>query len=420
MALKADLNSLLREYAPDQCFINEMKRLNYYWSKINKDKKWIPGSTYPVQFETGQHSTFVMGGLPAVADINGATYAKANIASPATIIGSMKIHEKDLEKHSGDMKKSFLDFWPEKSKQFMKRFEERMSVLLLGDGSICTATANGTIGGVLKLDRPHLLTIGEKVEIDDDNSTPVAAFVRKINLNTKEVTFYDAPTGGAVVDLSGYATANKAKVYITGTSSSGESFNNLKSFILPSTLGGSDTIHGLNKIDNGPILQALYVDGSGWNTAKKLVEGLYDFYYQYDFLGRSEENEITVSYDKYQWISLYLQQAKQYMAKDQTAGVGYKGLTLVGPNGDMKIKALRDMTSDLAPVIDFSAVEFAGQTLFKMKHKQNGDLFHTERVAGAGGGYVHIVDIEVEGQHVCKAPGKLAAVHSLPTIASLT
>lgn len=415
MALRADLNGLLREYAPDNVAIAEMNRLNYYWSKIKKDKKWVPGAVYPVHFETGEHSTFTMGGLPAVADINGATYAKANIANPATLIGSLKIHENDLQRH-GNLKDSFLAFWPEKLKQFMKRMEERVSVLMLGDGSICTATADGTALGVMKLDRPHLLTIGEKVEIKDSNSVAVPAFVRTINLNTKEATFFNAHTGGAVVDLSAYAVANGAKVFITGTNASAEKFNTLKDFIFPLAAGGSDTIHGLNKVAGGPILQSLYVDGSSFNTGKKLLEGLYSFYYEYDFLGRSEENEITVDYNMFQWISLYLQKAKYFTLKETTAGIGYKGLVLQGPNGDMKIKALRDLAGGIAPVIDFSAVEVAGQTMFKTKHKPNGDLFHTERVAGPNGGYVHIVDVELNAQHICKAPSKLAGVHSIPKI----
>lgn len=416
MALKTTLNDLLKEYAPEKVANNEFNRLNYYWKNIKKNKEWIPGSNYRVDFEIGEDSTFTMGGLPAIADIHGAQYAKANIANPATLIGSIKIHEKDMEKHK-DAKKSFLSFWPEKLRRFTKRMEERTSVLLLGDGSICAATANGTALGVLKLDRPHLLTIGEKVEIKDNDTAAIPAFVRTINLATKEVTFYDAATGGAVVDLSGITTAAAGRVYITGTSASAESFNTLASFLFPAAVaGGSDTIHGLNKVNGGPILQPLYVDGSSFTTGKKLTEGLYSFMYEYDYLGRSEEAEITVDYNQYMWMALFAQSSKYFKIENEVAGIGYKGFSLLGPNGTMKVKALRDLKKGMAATIDFSALEFAGQTMFKMKHKPNGDMFHTERIAGPNGGFVHIVDVELEGQHVCKAPYKLAGIHSIPTI----
>lgn len=419
MALKADLNSLLRDYGPDSVFVNEYKKLSYYFNKIEKNKEWVEGSNYLLKFEAGENSRFEMGGLPNSSDINGATYLSATIANPATIVGSMKIHEKDLQKHNGDMKKSFLDFWPRNSKRFVKRFEERMSVLLMGDGSICTVTLDGTSGGVIKVDRPSLLTIGEKVEIKDNDSAAVQGYVRKIDINTKLVTIGDAPTGAIVpVNLVAFTTAAKAKVYICGTSASGEKFLSLKDFILTQANGGSDTIHGLTKADS-PILQAINTPFSGTATAKELIYTLYKNFFEYDMLGRGDVVEQLVSYENFRWISLYLDKNREFAKSDVTAGVGFKSMTLTGPEGDMKITALRDMQNDWAPVVDFKGLEFAGSTLFKMKHQQSGDLFFTERVPGVGGGYQHIVDIETAGQHICKMPGNMAAVYNIPTITAV-
>ncbi len=417
MYLKADLNGLLREYAPEKVAVAELNRLNYYFNKIKKNKKWVPGSNYRIDFEAGEHSTFMLGGLPDETKIKGASYVKAEISTPATLVGSMLIHEKDLERHKS-LEDSFLDFWPEKLKQFNKRMEEKVSILLLGDGSIATATGNGTALGVMKLDRPHLLTIGERVTVDDDNSTPITVYVKSIDINTKDVVFATDETLATVADLSGYATANKAKVYVETAAGASDKFNNLIQFLFPDTVtGGSNTIHGLTKA-NTPILQPLYFDGSGYNTGKKLLEGLYDFYFEYEKLGRSEANEILVDYNAFQFMSLALQKSKWFESKETTGGIGYKGLTLTGPNGDMTIKALRDLAPGTAAIIDWSAIELAGQNMFKTKHQQNGDLFYTVRKSGAGGGYVHIVDVVLDAQHICKAPSKLAGVHSIPKLTS--
>ena len=414
MSLKADLNGLLREYAPEKVAVAELNRLNYYFNNIKKNKKWVTGSNYRIDFEAGEHSTFMLGGLPDETKIKGASYIKADIANPATLVGSMLIHEKDLERHKS-LEDSFLDFWPEKLKQFTKRMEEKVSILLLGDGSICTATANGTIAGVMTLDRPHLLTIGERVTIDDDNSSPVTCYVKSININTKEVVFATDETLATVADLSGYATANKAKVYVETATGASDKFNNLNEFLFAAANGGSDTIHGLTKTAS-PILQPLSTSGSTFNTGKKLLEGLYGFYFEYEKLGRSEANEILVDYNAFQFMSLALQSSKWFAAKETSAGIGYKGLVLSGPNGDMKIKALRDLAQGTAAIIDWSAIELAGQNMFKTKHQQNGDLFYTVRKSGSGGGYVHIVDVVLDAQHICKAPSKLAGVYGIPTI----
>jgi hypothetical protein len=55
--------------------------------------------------------------------------------------------------------------------------------MLLGDGSIAKATSDGQAGGTIIVDNPERFTIGEKVTVDDDNSSSADGYVTAIDIN---------------------------------------------------------------------------------------------------------------------------------------------------------------------------------------------------------------------------------------------
>lgn len=418
MALAAELNGLLRQYGKHTVFVNEFKKLNWFWNQLEKDTTWVPSQPYPVHFETGEMSTFMMGGLPTAAQTKSATYASGLVQAPASLIGTMKLHQKDLKRHAST-RASFLEFWPKKSKQFVKRMEEKASRLLLSDGSLCSVLSVVTpAAGKITVDRPGMLTIGEMLHLDDNDSAPVTVYVKTIDINTKEVELCSDAALTTPIDVTAYTTAQAAKLYVVqGTV---EKYNSLRSLILPLSLGGSDSIHGVDKKAGGPLLQPMITSAAAANTMEKFVQLMYDFYIAWDGGGRSENVQYLCSYRNFGYIVKYLESTGRHFTKeDVSTGYGFKTIKIVGPAGDMKITVLRDCDDDFMPLVDFSALEFAGQDFFNMKHQPNGDMFYTERVSGNGGGYLHLIDVELEGQLVCTKPANLGGIHSIPVITNV-
>lgn len=406
MATSATFNDMLKDYMPYSLLMEQMKRRNWFWNKVSKKTGW-KGGVIQVPFEGAEASSLSFGALTAASGIHEHTEVLGTISTQPELWGSMKFNEKDLDRH-GDLKTSFLELAPGKIKQFIDRMSERVSICTLNDGSIATATVDGTSGGVLVVDHPERFTIGEEVSIDDDGSSPVTGYVRTIDMATKEITFYDARTAGSVVNLSGYAVADGAKVYLPAGTTAG--FTGLASQLLSSTNGGGSTLFGQTKTAY-PFLQAQQIDGTSF-TASNILEGVFDAFYTTAALGKGNPTEIVMDLTNFKNCVKTPELNRNYEAKDKAAGYGFNSITLIGNSGSgsITLTGVRDMPSDKAYILDWDALAFHGDKFFERKRHLDGNEYFLVRNTT---GYEYIVDVKCYGDLVVHRPSHCGVIHSI-------
>jgi len=403
MATTETFSSMLKRYMPYQLLVEEMKRRNYFWNKVSKDKSW-KGGTLEIPFEGAEASSLQMGSLTAQADIAEAEYVMGVLSSQPELWGTMLFNEKDLKRH-GDMKASYLKILPGKINQFITRMSERVSIQLLGDGSIAVATANGTISAGIAVDHPERFAIGEKVAVDDDDSAAVEGYVVSIDINTKIIEIDTTRTSTTAVDLSGYTTAQNAKVYLPGVQANG--FTSLGSQLLSSTNGGSAALFGQTKTAY-PHLQALNIDGSGY-AAGTLLADVFGGFYEQATLGKGMPTEIVMSFDNFKNISTAIEGDRRHSPTEKKSGYGFRSVTVMGPDSEMTITAVRDMPNDKMYILDWDAIKFHGHNFFDRKRSNNEEFFVIRGTAG----YQYVVDVAFQGDLVVNKPSHCAVIHSI-------
>jgi hypothetical protein len=405
MATLDNLSAILKRYMPYELLVEEMKKKNYFWNKVEKQEGW-KGGPMEIPFEGGEYSSLSMGSLTASNDIATATEVMGLLSTQPELWGTLKFTEKELDRYDGDMEASYLKLAPNKIEQFTRRMAERVSLMLLGDGSIAKATADGEADGEITVDHPERFTNGEKVVVDDDNSSPVNGYVRSVNINTKKITLYDARTGGSVVDLSGYTTAQNAKIFLPGVQSNG--FTSLKSQLLSATNGGASALFGATKTDY-QFLQALNHDGSTFDK-NNILEGIYGYYFDTMKIGKGNPTEILCSFKHFKNIAKIQETKKEYVASDKKAGYGYRQLSLVGNEGDITITGLRDMSDSEIYIMDWDAMKFHGDKWMERK-RHDGREYFLER--DATNGYQYIVDCKFYGDLVVHNPSYCGVIHGI-------
>lgn len=406
----ASFDALLKRYMPYELLVEEMKRKNYFWNKVNKNQDWV-GGTMEVPFEGGEASSLSLGTLTSSTDIAEHTEVMGTVTTQPELWGTMLFNEKDLDRH-GDLEKSYLKIVPGKIDQFVTRMQERVSVLLLGDGkSIAKATGNGAAGGTIAVDRPQFFTIGEKVEVVDDDTTAAAGYVTAINMATSTLTIKDARSSGSAVNLSAFTTAQNARVQLPNATSSG--FTGLKSQLLSLANGGSASLFGQTKLSY-PFLQAQQIDGSGF-TASTILDDLLGAYYQIAGLAKGNPSEILCSFGIMKNISKQLETNRRYAVTDKKAGYGWRSISLMGPDGDITLTCIRDMASSEAYVMDWEALDFHGSKFFERKrHFDGSESFLVRNTTG----YQYLVDIKFYGDLVVSRPSHCGIIYGIPASVS--
>ena len=404
MATTETFNTLLKRYMPYEMLTEEMKLRNYFWKNVKKDQGYM-GGVMDVPFEGGQNSSISYGSLTDSADVSSGTYIVGAVNSLPEIWGTMKFYEKDLERHES-MEKSFLQIYPAKVGQFLDRMTERVSLGFLNGRHFAKLTATGTVGGVITVDHPERFTIGEKFELHDANSGPTNAYVKSIDMNAKTVTIVTARGGATPVDASGFTVADGAKCYLPGARVNG--LTSLRDIMLPAALGGSDTLYGVQKTLY-PFLQAHRHDGSTI-TSTNTLDKIFDAYYETVALGKANPTEILCSFKHFKNAAKSLESGRRYMAGEKTGGPGFRSLEVLGPEGTMKLTALRDMDDDAMYILDWDCLKAHGNNFFDRKRHMNGQEFFLER---ATSGYAYLIDVKFFGELVCSKPSGLGIIHSI-------
>jgi hypothetical protein len=402
MAATASYSALLKRYTPESLIENEFAKMSYIYANCEKDKSWR-GGTYEVPFLEAGFSSLQYGSLAASNDV-----AEMDVVMGTTTMkelwGSILVRESDLYRH-GDMESSYLKIMPDKIEEFVKFAQEQVGIGFLAGARIARATANGTAGGDITVDKPYAFRKGMKIEVIDDDTGAATGYIRSININTGVLSVFDARTGGAAVNLSTFTTAQNARVRVVGSGT--ERFQSLRDVTLTAALGGSDSIYGLTK-SSYAVLQSLQASGASF-TAATILDDLLGTYYDFNEKRGNMFKEMWVSMGVFKNISRVLESNRRYATIEKKAGYGWQSVDIVGAEGQAKIVALREMPNDVIYVGDVKKVTFAGAEPFKRKMYGNEEFF---MVRGTDGPQM-ITDMALRGDFVCK-PSQWGVIHSLP------
>jgi len=406
MATTETFNAMLKRHAPYELLVEEVAKVNYLWNKVKKDPTWF-GSTLDVPFEGAEASSLSFGALTDASDIAEATEVLGYVSTMPELWGTMVFNEKDLDRHDS-LEKSFLKILPGKLTQFVSRMQERISLSLL-NGYICKATGNGGADGTITVDHPERLAIGEKVTLDDDNSSAAEYYVTAIDVPNKDITL-SATRGGGAADIQAYTLAQNAKIYLPNGDDSG--FTSLRSSLLSYANGGSQQLYNQTKTSY-PFLQAHQVSGAAM-TATNVVEKIFDAFFDTTAIGKGQPTTILCSLgDHFKHIAKKLEDSREYKGGDEAGGYGWNSLRVLGPQGKMEIVGIRDMAADCMFVIDWNSIKFHGSNFFERKRHMNGDEYFVTR---ATTGYKYIVDTKFFGDLIVSKPSHCGIIHSIPEL----
>jgi hypothetical protein len=322
----------------------------------------------------------------------------------------------DLMQHDGSIpEKSFLKILPDAVDSFMDHMKERVSLNLLNGAHICTITADATASdGVITVDHPERLRIGEKVIVDDGNSSPLTGYVKSVDVNAGTAILATTRGGATLVDFSatgaGMTVAQSAKVYSPGAQAN--AFTSLKQSLLPASAGGSSTLYGQTKTAY-PYLQSIAVSGSSI-TATNLLSKIFDAYTTVRTLGKGNPNELIMSYKNLGTVLKLLESSKgafNVVPESNKASVyGWTEIMIGGVKGNLKLVGVQECDDDVIMLIDWRAVKFHSNGLFRKRTAPDGKQYFEQRGTG---GYSYLLDMCLFGELVVSRPSYCGIIHSI-------
>lgn len=417
MSTSRDFQSMLNEYLPIELLKAEMQKRDYLLQKAQTDDGWKGGSLI-VPFE-GQHASSVeFGQLADQTDVSKYNYVRGQITTQPEVWGTMRFEHRDLQEHDGKIPETtFLKILPGQVDDFLTYMKMAVSVNMMNGSNFATATVDGTVGGVLEVDRVDRFAISQKAILDDDNSAPVTVYVIAIDVNggtlkSGAVTL-SATRGGAALDISAYTVAQNAKVYHPGAQAS--SFTSLKGQLLSLANGGTANIFGVSKLAQ-PYTQAVQIDGSGV-SATSILSKIFDGYTRRQILGKGgAAPEVLMSFKHFGSCLKVIETQKGGFNivpnSRKVSQYGYDTIEIGSVSGQtLKMVGIQEMDNDAIMYLDWSTITVYSNGMFKRRTAPDGKQYFEVRSTS---GYAYILDHSFFGDVACTSPWKNAIMYSIP------
>ncbi len=410
MGTTRTFQDMLNDYLPNELLKEELIKRDFLLTKVEKDDGWIGGPLI-VPFKGAGASSVAFGSLTAADDIAQDVYVRGEVSSQKEAWGSMIFNHRDLMEHEKVSEKNFLKILPNAVEDFMDYLKNVISTNLLNGAHFATATADGDASGNLTVDRPDRFSIGQKVSIDDGDSSPVTGYVRTIEMNTKVVTFYDARSGGSVVNLSDYTLAQAAKVYHDGSQSNG--FSSLRDALLSSTNGGSAQLYGQTKTAY-PYLQAINVPGADI-TQSNIMLKIFDALTTIRQLGKGNPSDVVMSYKNFGSCIKAIESSKGAFnvspGSNKASQYGWMEIEVGSvTKGGLKLVAVQEADDDIIMFLDWRALKFHSNGFFRKRKSPDGIEYFEVR---ATTGYQYIVDVCLFGDLVVIRPSYCGILYGI-------
>lgn len=378
-------NHLLKKFQPWQAMEDSVKKSDFFLKKVQL-KKDFNHDEMTIPFITSGHTNVRAGKLTPVDEITRGDGAVGVLKDDELmeLWGSIKVTSKDIRKHK-TAENSFKAMFPQKLSGLMETMKEQVSIMFLQDGSICGIKSFATDGtnGIIEVDRAERLQVRQRLDFGT-----IAGFIRSIDMETNEITVYNAEEAGAVVDLSSL-TPGTDKIYVYDHANN--EHDTLKNMLLPLSQGGSANLHGIEKLSS-PILQAHYEDCSAY-SATTILKNVFDLSRKVKQKGKVKKSSVIVPYFVFNDLVLKAQESKRYSSSDIEAGFGFDKVTLQGAGGSMEVYGVFDLT-DTGYIMDWDNLYLCTQEMFSTNRDLGDQPWHAERTED---GMVYILDIAFRG-----------------------
>jgi hypothetical protein len=422
MATTRSFSAMLNDYAPLELMKEEIIKRDWLLSNVEMDDGWQGASStsgeaaYIVPFVGAGASSVEFGQLAGSTDIAEDVFVRGRITTQKEVWGSMIFNARDLMEHGKNIsEKSFLKILPDRLEAFLQYMKEAVSINLLYGPHFAAMTADTNLAsGVCEVDRIDRFSLGQKVGLDDDNSSPTTYYVIAIDVNAgankNGTVTLSATRGGAAADISAYTTAQNGKFYHPGAQSA--SFQSLIDALLSATNGGTSTLHGVTKTAY-PYLQATQIDGSAVN-ATNILEKLFDGYTKVRQKAKGKASKILMSYKHLGSIMKLIETQKGGFKVTPTARsasiFGWDEIEITSVRGNLTLVAIQEMPDAYIVYLDPSALVFASNGMFRRQKSPDGNEFYVVRNTT---GYQYVVDTCLFGDLVVKAPGHCGIMYSI-------
>lgn len=413
MAIQRSFNEMLLHYVPEELLKNEMVKKDWFLQNVEIVEGW-KGGEMQVAFKEASASSIAYDSLTDENDIGESVNVRGTIPGHKVVTASMQFNHRDLAEHnSGKVSEgSFLKLLPDELNDHVQVLKEVVSSNLLNGKKLAKAQADGTVGGVIKLDRPERLMVGQKLEIRDQSVTaPVTAYVSSIALSSGDVSFVTARGGAVAADLSAFDMANFPYVVIPGADD--KAFTGLKDLLLPATVGGTASIYGKNKLQF-TYLQCHAENGSTI-TASNIIPKIFDTYTTARIRYKGNPRKVVMSFKNFASCMKQLEASKGAFnvvpGSRKTDLYGYDMATIHGVGGGLlELVAIQEMDDDVIMLLDMSSMKFHTNGLIRRIKSPDGLEYFVKRSTS---GYRYLLDHECFGELALNAPQKNAIIHSI-------
>lgn len=403
MTTATSFDTMLKKYMPYSLLREEMTKRDYFLSKVEKDQKW-KGGEMQVPFKGGNASSFAFGELTDVNDIVEDRYVLGTVPGYKEIWGSMIFNDHDLQRH-GSMEASFIKILPDTIEEFVDNMKEVVSINLLSGAHLATldpaAAASNLVAGIVVVDRPARLTIGQYLEVGTVGTLKASGYVKAINMSDKTIELNAAKDlSGAAVDLAAALVAAGDKVFVRGAITAGRAFTSLRDQLLAAANGGSASLFGVTKLSY-PHLQAFNYDGSGIN-ASNITEKIFDAYNETRQIGKGAPSDVLMAFKHIGNVMKSLEISRDYVASDTKANVyGWTELSVTGVKGSLKLVGIQEMDEDIMHILDWRTMKLHSNGMFERRTSPEGKSFYEVRTTT---GYKYVVDTRFFGELVVNKP----------------
>lgn len=416
MGTSRDFQSMLNEYLPIELLKQEMQKRDYLLQKAQMDDGW-KGGTLIIPFEGQNASSVEFGQLADQSDVSKYKYVRGQLTTQPEVWGTMRFEHRDLQEHDGKIPETtFLKILPGQIDDFLTYVKMATAVNMLNGTWFATATVDGTVGGVLEVDRVDRFAIDQKLVLIDGNTAAATYYVIAIDVNggtlkAGQVTL-SATRGGAVADISAYTVAQGAKAYHPGAATA--SFTSLKSQLLSAANGGSANIFGVSKLAQ-PYTQAVQIDGSSV-TATNILQKVFDGYTRRQILGKGgAATEVLMSFKNFGSCLKIIETQKGGFNivpnSRKVSQYGYDTIEIGSVSGQtLKMVGIQEMDNDAIMFLDWSTITVYSNGMFKRRTAPDGKQYFEVRSTS---GYAYILDHSFFGDVVCTSPWKNAILYGI-------
>lgn len=412
MATTREFQSMLNQFLPLELLKSEYIKRDYLMQKAEQIEDWKGGELI-VPFQGQFASSIEFGQLTASNDIARDKYIRGSISVQPEVWATMAWNHRDLQEHNGKIPEStFLKILPDQIDSMMMYFKQVVSTHLLGGPHFAKATANGTVGGVLAVDRIDRFTKDQKVVLRDSNTGPTNYYVTNVSVYDETVTL-SLTRGGAAADLSLFLVAEGAKVYHPGALTGG--MTSLPSQLLSVANGGSANLFGQVKADH-EFLQCPQVSGASISATNVLSTVFSAYTKRMQLAKGGAAPEVLMSFKHFgSCLSSIETQKGAYNIVPNSRKVnvyGWDTIEIGSVSGQtLTIVGINEMPDDLILLLDWKSIKFYSNGMFKRRKSPGGiEYFEVRETTG----YSYILDHSLYGDLVCTAPWKNLVIHSIP------